>query len=291
MLINIIFKFIATLFLFFTFHINYCQEEIVKFTQPIDFIILPNQLHETSGLIFFNGLLWTFNDSGGKPALYSFSNENGNIISYIKLKKGKNFDWEDITQDEEYIYIGDFGNNLGNRKNLRIFKIEKENIEASNKSKIDFETIYFSYKEQTNFKPTLGQTSYDCESLISYKDQLIILTKDWKDKNSTVYTISKEPGDYNLEKAHSIDINGLVTGAELFDKNKIILCGWNQISPFISFIDILDYTILKTINFPHLKGYQIEGITFDNKYLYLSSEKTAYPPCVFKIELNKIINY
>ena len=30
---------------------------------------LPHEVHETSGLFFHNGLLWTHNDSGGKPIL------------------------------------------------------------------------------------------------------------------------------------------------------------------------------------------------------------------------------
>ncbi|MFC2136648.1 hypothetical protein ACFLTE_00590 [Bacteroidota bacterium] len=291
MLTKIKFQLLPLFLLFFISQINNCQDKNIDFNESIDFFIIPNKVHEASGLIFYNGLLWSFNDSGGKPVLYALSNKNGEIKSEIKLKKGKNYDWEDITHDDQYIYIGDFGNNLGNRKNLRIFKIDKKNIQTSKTSKIEYETIYFSFEDQTSFKPSFGQTAYDCESIIALNDQLIVFTKDWKNQKSAIYPISKKTGNYRIKKIKSIDIKGLVTGAEYISENRIILCGRNQVAPFIAIIDIQNYSIIKSINFPLLKGYQIEGITVDNEFLYLSSEKTFYPPRIFKIELNKIINF
>jgi len=290
MFVNIISKLLTTLILLFIFKLGYGQEEYIEFKQPINFFILPKKINESSGLIFYNGLLWSFNDSGGKPVLYGFNKNNGEIITKIKLKKGKNFDWEDITQDEEHIYIGDFGNNFGNRKNLRIFIIDKDKIDISTKNTIDYETIFFNYQEQTSFKPTLGQTAYDCESLINTNKELIIFTKNWKNKSSVVYAIPKNAGKYCVKKLHSIKINGLITGAESIGNNKIIVCGRNKIAPFIAIMNIQKYSILKFISFPLLKNYQIEGITIDNQFVYLSSEETVYSPRVFKIELDKIIN-
>jgi hypothetical protein len=85
---------------------------------------LNDSLVETSGLIAFNNLLWTHNDDHDNT-IYGLDS-NGKIQTKIKLDKVKNNDWEEITQDSSYIYIGDFGNNYhGNRTDLQILRIEK----------------------------------------------------------------------------------------------------------------------------------------------------------------------
>ncbi len=266
----------------------YCQSIIIQYNKPLNFFILPNQVNETSGLLSYNGSLWTFNDSGGKPILYEISKKSGHIVSEAKLIHGNNIDWEDITQDEDYIYVGDFGNNFGSRKNLKIYKVEKSSLEKSKQYKLNFESISFTYEDQFNYKPSLARTAFDCESMISRNNQLLILTKDWLNYQSTLYTLPKVPGTYIAKKIHTIEINGLVTGAEVLTENKIIICGHNTELPFIAIIDFQNYSILKIVEFPLLKGSQIEGITVSKEHLYLSSEKTYYPPRCFKIRLDEI---
>ena len=89
---------------------------------------LPKSVQETSGLIFFDKQLWTINDSGNKPEIYQLDTSNGNVVRKIVISNSVNKDWESITQDEENVYIGDFGNNSGNRKDLCILKIPKSEI-------------------------------------------------------------------------------------------------------------------------------------------------------------------
>ena len=38
--------------------------------------------------------------------------------------------WEDITKDEDYLYVANMGNNLDNRKNLSIFKVPIDTTET-----------------------------------------------------------------------------------------------------------------------------------------------------------------
>ena len=38
----------------------------------------------------------------------------------------KNTDWEEISQDKDFIYIGDIGNNSGNRDDLKIYRAGKK---------------------------------------------------------------------------------------------------------------------------------------------------------------------
>ena len=81
---------------------------------------LPGSLNESSGAIFFNNRLITHNDSGGEAKLYELDTISGIIEREVTILNATNVDWEDITQDETSIYIGDFGNNNGNRTDLKI---------------------------------------------------------------------------------------------------------------------------------------------------------------------------
>ena len=83
---------------------------------------LSKEIEETSGLEIVDDLLVTHNDSGGEASLYYLS-KKGKIINKRKIKSATNKDWEDITRDDKYIYVGDFGNNFSNRKDLKIFKV------------------------------------------------------------------------------------------------------------------------------------------------------------------------
>ena len=65
---------------------------------------LPNKLKESSGLIYYDNLFWTINDSNGEPELYGISTNTGKIKRTIKLINATNYDWEALTQDSSYIY-------------------------------------------------------------------------------------------------------------------------------------------------------------------------------------------
>ncbi len=110
---------------------------------PSEYSPLHNKVEETSGVIYFRKYIWTFNDSGGKPEIYKIDKETGKVIQTVRIENAENHDWEDITQDKKYIYVGDFGNNLGNRQNLKIYKIKKKPIALKKKTKVTAEIIEF----------------------------------------------------------------------------------------------------------------------------------------------------
>ena len=85
-------------------------------------ISLSKLIDETSGLEILDNQFITHNDSGGEPKLY-YLNKKGKIISERKITGVKNNDWEDITQDDKFIYVADMGNNYDTRKNLCVIKI------------------------------------------------------------------------------------------------------------------------------------------------------------------------
>src|SRR5690606_7458204 len=109
---------------------------------------LPALVNETSGLIRYNNFLFTHNDDTDTN-LYALDTITGAISASYPLPDVLNRDWEDMTQDQNFIYVGDFGNNSqGNRQDLRILRITKESL-ATPTPVID--TIFFSYEDQTDF--------------------------------------------------------------------------------------------------------------------------------------------
>jgi hypothetical protein len=239
--------------------------------------VLPQEVSETSGIIFYKGHLITHNDSGNEPLLYELDTTNLEILRTIRVQNAVNTDWEDIAQDDRYIYIADIGNNAGNRRDLHIYRISKADYDAADQ--LMAEQISFTYSDQTAMNP--GQNSdWDAEALIATDGQLLIFTKQWQTKGTKAYSIPATPGTHSAELLGSYAINGLVTGAVLNRESGVAyLCGYNQIlQPFLLRIEEFDAadpfggTIFKTTLNTGLA--QLEGIaSIDAGRYFLSTEK------------------
>ena len=197
------------------------------------------RIKETSGLIEISNHLWTNNDSGGGKILYQLD-DRGEISKQVKLDVPANVDWESLAADETYFYVGDIGNNLGKRENLRIFKGLKEDLLTE--ELVPTQTITYAYEDQITLYNAYNH-NFDAEALISYKDHLYIFSKNWLDRKSKVYKLPKTPGDYIAKKVDEFDTMGLITGADIReDQNEIALIGYRNDfvkRKFYSFIIIL----------------------------------------------------
>lgn len=238
---------------------------------------LPSQLLETSGLTFWNNLLFTHNDNDDLK-IYAIDTTTGSITNSYNLTGTANIDWEEISQDENYLYVGDFGNNSsGNRTNLKILRIEKSSI-LNNNLKID--TINFSYSNQTDFTATAAnKTDFDCEAFIVTTDSIYLFTKQWNTNQTSLYALSKTPGTYTAQYKNSYDVQGLVTGATLLENKKlVVLCGYTWLlQPFT--ILLYDYAAndffsgnKRKINL-NLAFHQLEGIATNNGLKYFISNE------------------
>ena len=277
---------------------QYVQSDSVinsDFITPDDFFLLfPQLINESSGIILFNGGLWTHNDRGGKPEIYKIDTISGKIIQTIKLKNANNHDWEDITQDADNIYIGDFGNNHGDRKDLKIYKIAKDQIPADNdNAEINASVIKFVYNDQKNFIKKSHNHNFDCEAMICYNDSLFLFTKNWKNHKTKLYALPVIPGDYKISHRDSYNINGLVTGADinLFTK-EIALIGYINYVPFICILSNFEKNIFFKgdkirYDLSSITNAQTEGITYiSENYILISTEETkTYSPGVYKINI------
>ncbi len=126
---------------------------------------LPNNLKEVSGIIYTDedNLFWTLEDSGNSNKIYGLNVENGSVEETITIQNTLNIDWEDITKDGEgNLYIGDFGNNDNIRKDLRIYKINKNVL--NQEIAVPEYKISFSYPEQKEFPPKRTALFFDVES-------------------------------------------------------------------------------------------------------------------------------
>jgi hypothetical protein len=249
-------------------------------------------LSENSGLIFYDNLLWTFNDSGGENKIYGFD-FSGNIKKEIELTDAFNVDWEEIAQDEKHIFIGDFGNNNGTRKNLKIYRISKKDINQNPKQEIDWEVIQFDYANQENFGYPPLTTPFDCEAMAQLNDTLFLFSKDWEKLSTKVYKIPRNAGYFKLNPIDSFDVKGLITGADISpDKKKLALIGYNNFKPLLwIFSEISADNIFggskQYFEFDSLQYAQTEGICFlGNDTLLVSCEQTSvFDHQVFLIDL------
>ncbi|MEM9820623.1 MAG: T9SS type A sorting domain-containing protein [Bacteroidota bacterium] len=239
--------------------------------------ILPNALFENSGLALTSSGLWTHNDGGNADELYRIDSLSGAILQTILIANGENEDWEDLAEDEEHLYIGDFGNNNGNRMDLRIFRVPKSNLGNLITSA---ESIEFVYSDQTDFTIQPNNNDFDCEAFFYWQDSLHLFTKNWVDNQTRHYVLPASPGSHTAQLRETFDTEGLVTGADINENGIISLIGYTETG--VNFMWILfDYQEgyvfsgnKRKINLgTGLTNSQTEAIVFRDEFTgYVSSE-------------------
>lgn len=253
---------------------------------PQSNFILSDDLIEISGIVHWNNMLWAHNDDSDTK-LYSLNPVDGTIIESHVLEDVINQDWEEISQDEEYLYIGDFGNNVnGNRTDLNILRIDKVSVLEGNPI---IDTIHFEYEDQIDFAPTGNNNSdFDCEAFVVAGDSIFLFTKQWINFETSIYAFPKTPGTHIAEYQSTFDINGLITGAVHLEQEGLIgLCGYssNLLQPFVYLLyDFSENHFFsgnkRKINL-NILVHQIEGITTDNGLQwYLTNEQVIQEPLI-----------
>jgi hypothetical protein len=185
-------------------------------------ILMPPELKEVSGFVVVKNekvpTLLLHNDGGNDPFLYK--TKGNKVINTIKFPKNIiNNDWEDLTQDDKgNIYIGDFGNNLNSRKDLKIYRY--------NAALNQIDSITFTYPDQNLFPPTSQKDwNFDCEAMVYCNDSLHLFTKNRFVGNfyTKHYILTAKPGNYIALFRDSILLkNQVVTGAALSNDGKTL---------------------------------------------------------------------
>ena len=257
---------------------------------------LPAEIRESSGLLYWQGLVWTLNDSGGENMLYGYDLKQKKIVRRIVVEEAENRDWESLTMDEKYIYIGDFGNNGGWRKDLRIYRIPKKMKWKEGTAHVTAEKIAFYYPEQRSFIRLPLATRWDGEALAALGDSLYVFTKDWKWEETQLYTLPKVPGEWPANLIDSFFVKGLVTGAALSpDRKTLVLSGYESFYPYLWVFynfpgkKFFHGRVIR-VRYPEYLWAQTEGVTFlGDDTLLVSSETNRLPGRIYAFSLKKIL--
>lgn len=249
---------------------------------------LPAILEESSGLVYTNGQLWSLNDGGHPASIYRLDTTTGKVLQEVTISNAINTDWEDLAADDQYIYIGDFGNNAnGNRTHLKILRISKSSIGPDSLVSVVAENIFFTYADQTIEDPvTTGPnaTAFDCEAFLVRNGIVHLFTKDWLQGHSRHYTLPAIPGSQVASVKEEFNVQGLITGADIGDQNQILLIGYTSDLSGTFLWLLADY---KSDSFfsgnkrridlgPVLSSGQLEGICFSSGFqAFASSERIS----------------
>ena len=247
---------------------------------------LVDTLSENSGLVWAAGKLYTFNDSGSGTKVYEVT-ANGTIIRTIHIANSTNVDWEAMTSDSTYFYLGDFGNNNGNRTDLCIYRLLKSEMINNTIDTVIAEKMNFKWDDQLDFTSAYNANDFDCEAFYATEDSLFLFSKNWVDLKTKCYSLPNYWTDtLNATLISQFDVDGLITDAckdtindriyLLGYKNNgsnfytsFIWCLWDHASNFIFSGNKRRIEIGNVLTVS-----QTEGITLsDNGTAYVSAEK------------------
>lgn len=248
--------------------------------QLIPIADLPKKLNENSGMVVVEGkAVWLIEDSGNADKIYKVD-LSGKILKEFKVKNAKNEDWEALAQDSlGNLYIGDFGNNSNERKDLVIYKTPDPDKEKG--EKIDAEPIYFRYPDQKKFPPKREDFSFNAEALFYLDGFLYVVNKDMTrpfNGEARIYKIPAQPGKYTAELIATIPTcddsrRCTITGADISPDGKtLVFLSYGQLWVFRNFEgdDFMSGTI-EQIDLG--ASTQLEAVSFkDNNTLLLSDE-------------------
>ena len=243
---------------------------------------LPKKLKEVSGMTYVleNQSIWCLEDSGNKNELYQIDSI-GILKNTITIDNTENIDWEDITKDNQgNLYIGDFGNNDNDRKDLCIYKINVSDL--NNDTAVPAYKITFQYTEQTDFPPKKKNLVYDVEGFFELNDYFYLITKNRSknfDGSAMVYKIPNSAGNRQAILVTTINTgtdfkNGAITSAAITpDAKTVVLLTHSKIIMFKNFENDAFWKGTKTeIDLQHYS--QKEAICFKNDHVvYISDEK------------------
>ncbi len=217
----------------------------------------PSKLKEVSGISTSSGDIWVIEDSGNKDEVYKV-NKKGSIIKSLKIDHAKNEDWEDLAMDKKgNLFIGDFGNNDNDRKNLTIYRVSASELK---KKEPNAEKIEFHYAQQKKFPPKKDSLLFDTEGFFHWNKHLYIFTKNRTRPYSgetLIYRVPDVEGEYDAEFLGSIILcksqyHCSVTGADISPDGKTIaLLGYGLIF------------LVRDFELPHFEKASIQIIDFD----------------------------
>lgn len=243
---------------------------------------LPKKLKEVSGITLSKDkkTIWVIEDRGNKNAVYGL-NDKGEMQAKVMVENAENTDWEDIISDTQgNIYIGDFGNNDNDRRDLAILKTDLK--DAGQKTTRVVQTTKFHYEGQTDFPPKKSNLLYDCEAFVEMNGDFYLFTKNRSkgfDGTFLVFKVPNKEGDFEAKLMGRLKLQGgyndaAITSATINStKDKIVLLTHKNVHVLTGF-NPNDFSNVKIQKVPLNHNSQKEAIVFlDDKTLMIADEK------------------
>ncbi|WP_160138889.1 hypothetical protein [Chryseobacterium sp. c4a] len=243
---------------------------------------LPKKLKEVSGITLSKDkkTIWVIEDRGNKNAVYGL-NDNGQKIAKVPVENAENTDWEDIISDTQgNVYIGDFGNNDNDRKDLAILKTDLKDITQTTTKVV--QTTKFHYEGQTQFPPKKSNLLYDCEAFVEMNGNFYLFTKNRSkgfDGTFLVFKVPNKEGDFEAKLIGKLKLQGgyndaAITSATINStKDKIVLLTHKNVHVLTGF-NADDFSAAKINKISLNHNSQKEAIVFvDDKTLMIADEK------------------
>lgn len=259
---------------------------------------LPPKVKESSGLVYTPFGLFTVSDNK-KPEIFRIDTLSGAILQTIRIEGESFIDKEAIAFDGTWLYVGDFGNNYSNRKDLKIARIPIAAIAHKGDVSVEAEIIYFHYPEQFDFSGDKKSSAFDCEAMVVVDNTIYLFTKQRSDHQSTLYSLPAKAGRHAAKRHSTFNVQGRITEAALSPDGKtLLLLGYQDDHqyPFIwKFTDFkgtqffTGKSVCKKISDSPL-GWQTEGLTFlDGDRLFMSCETNEhFPAALYKARMSAI---
>jgi hypothetical protein len=197
---------------------------------------------ESSGLAVSRcnpDVFWTHNDSGDSSFIFAFA-ADGKTLGTWSVSNAKNADWEDIDSYKDasgkcFLYIGEIGNNQGERPQQGVYRIPEPAITPESASSGRKDPLATEPAEMLRF--TYPDAPHDAETMMVHPKtgDIYVLTKR-VDGPSLVFRVkpsfnSAEPA--RAEKVAELAVpsvpNGLLTGGAISaDGTRAVICDYSS---------------------------------------------------------------
>ncbi len=183
-------------------------------------------------------VFWTHNDSGDDAYIFAINLKGDHLGTWL-VSGARNRDWEDIAAYKDssgtcYLYIGDIGNNKGERSEQRVYRIKEPSVSTDSKTMSKKNPGQTEASEALVFK--YPETPYDAETLMAQPESgdIYVLTKRI-DGPAIVFKIKPLFGGsaaVTAERIGEVSLpavpNGLLTGGAISqDARHVVVCDYS----------------------------------------------------------------
>ncbi len=191
-------------------------------------VVRSQLLTEISGIAAsdsFEDCFWVHNDSGDDANIYLID-LYGELRAVVSLPLEAR-DWEGITYDDGYIYIGEIGDNFTQYSDKKIYRLSEPQIELTEQIQYldvdDFETMSFTFSDSQRDSETLmWDPIFDELAIVTKREEQVLLY-------ATPFIATQSDEIIELDPQAAIDINLATAGDISPTGDKILIKTYTDI--------------------------------------------------------------